>query len=414
MRAILCTALAALATATLLACGGGSSSPSSHPVQVQLQVRGAAPLQAAVQLGGGRWTSLAVSGGTATFQVPSSTAPYAVAVLCPTTVDTMPLVQLETILELSAADTVSPTLLCRATATVPLDVSYDVSALPAALEAAVSVGSTGLAAFGTGVSGTSHFAGVAPGVQDIGVAAYADPATGPAVGVEIIRGVNVTGAPIIVPPMPASDAAGSAPITVTGLPGGYTDALSAFFVTSGGTSVGIDGNGQASYALLPATATAAGDYYAVFAQAQNAVGDHAVATVSSFSTPHTLGLALPVPLDYAGPAPAAFPTFLPSYSGFSVAGSRGILGGVFWQSGSVRTTVLAYATSAFLGQGGSLTLPDLSAVPGFSAPPPATTTITWLAGAFTETAPYLPLLDPVPPSGETAQFVVASGQYAEP
>ena len=398
----------ALLGATLAACAalpgcGGSSTP---PTPVALTVVGGPAVAAAAQVNGGTWKALTLSGGSGTFDVPSPTSSYAVAVLCPVVSSN----QLEVIIQATAADTPSSTVPCPVTTTVPLVVNYNVSVLGASAQ--VSVGSMSGGGYWSGGVGAANLPAVAPGVQDIAVAAYPITPNVSAVAVEVDRGVDVTGAPVTVPTMTAADAAGTAPITVDNIPAGFTNTITAYYVTAGGTAVGINGNNVASYALVAATVVAAGDYYAVTAEALDASTTHAVGVVHSSSTPQSLTLSLPPPLSYAGPTAAARPTFATTYSGFSGSGTTSLTGILSWTAAGVNDGIVV--TTNYTGNSGQVTVPDLSSVPGFLAPPASGTSVSWGALVSWQSSPYLVLIAPLPPNDEAAQFAIATGTYLEP
>jgi len=406
MRSGFCEACIAYVAMLLPGCGSSGGTPASTSTQVQLTVFGATPLSVAAQVAGGPWTALTSTSGSATFLVPSATSSYAVAVLCPIVSNQ----QLEAILEESASDTTTPTVSCLSSTTVPLVVNFDVSAV-AGLEASVAVGDT-LSAFWSGANSAANIPAVTPGVEDIAVAAYGSPPTASAFGVEIERGVNVTGAPITVPPMPAADKAGSAPISVAGVPVGFTNAISAYYVTAGGTAIGINGNNASSYALLAASVVMPGDYYWIQSQAADASGTHSVGVVHTSSIPQTLSVSVPAALAFDGPTPAAYPTFKTTYDGFGVTGKTSVTAILSWSVAGVSTDI--FVSSPFTSSTAQIAVPVLSSVPGFLPPPPATTAVQWALLVSSATQPYLPILTRIPPNNTTAQYAAVSGTFAEP
>jgi len=396
----------------LTGCGGGSGTTMTPPntTTVQLKVVGGTPVAAAVQINGGTWTSLTLSGSTASFSVSSTTTPYAVAVFCPLPSSNT---RVETIFEATAADTTTVTSGCPTVTSVPLTVNYNVSAIPGAQEAEVSVGDT-ISAYWSGANSAANISAVSAGVQDIGVAAYGPSPNTAATGVQIQRGINVTGAPITVPPMSLTDQTGSAPIAVNSVPAGYANTINAYYVTAGGASIPINGNNVPNYALVAAGDTIAGDYYLVQSQATNGGNTSLVESLQSFSSPQSPTLTLPGVMNYLGPTPAAYPTFNPSYSGFTITGKTGLIAALDWQTGGVTDIVFVYATTAFIGTSNQVAIPNLSAVSGFLAPPVGGTTVAWSVGAFSQTQPYFAFDLPNAPDNETAQYAIASGTYSEP
>ncbi len=415
MRYVFLVSITMCAIMLLTACGGGGSSTTTTtttqtptPTTVELKVVGGAPSAAAVQVNGGAWTALTLSGSGASFTVPATSSTYAVAVLCPSTPNT----QVEAIFEGVASDTTTPTTGCPPASSLTMTVDYNVSAVPAASEASISIG-TDVSSYWSGANSGANVTGVTPGVQDVAVAAYGPVPTTPAVGVQIERGINVTGAPITVPPMSTADETGSATITVNGVPSGYTNGLAAFYVTAAGTTILLNGNNVSSYALVAADDTLSGDFYSVQSQAVNSTSTSIVEAVQSFPSGQNLTLTLPGVLAYSGPTPAAYPSFNPTYNGFTVTGKTGWIAGEDWQIGALTSDIFVYATAGFLA-GNSISIPNLSAVPGFIAPPVSGTSVQWTVVAFSQSQFYFAFDVPTTPPSETAQYAVAAGTFTEP
>ena len=415
MRSLSLAFVAMCLIVSLAACGGSGGGSNNHlttspPVPVKLTVTGATPTMAATQVAGGSWSALTLSGSTATFNVASTSTSYAVAVLCPAS--TASGIQIEGVFEALASDTTSPTLYCPPTTSVTMTVNFDLSAVAAAQEAAIAVG-TDISAYWPGPVSAGNVQNVTTGTQDVGVAAYgATPTTAP-YGVQIQRGVDVTGAPLTVPPMSTTDETGSATVAVNGIPSGYSNSLSAYYVTAGGATIPINGNNVANYALVAAADTMTGDFYSVQSSATNSSFTNVVEALQSFSSGGNLTLTLPAPMSYSGPTAAAYPTFDATYSGFTGSGKTGWIGAVDWAGSSTTMGILVYATSGFLGTN-SVAIPDLSSVSGFIAPPASGIPVQWSVVAFQQSDLYFAFEVFATPSSETAQYAIAGGSYNEP
>lgn len=213
--------------------------------------------------------------------------------------------------------------------------------------------------------------------------------------------------------MTAADQAGSAIIALNSVPSGFSSQLTAYYNTPGGATILINGTGVASYALVAAADTASGDYYSVQGLASNGTTS-AVETIQSFTSGQNVTLTLPGTLSYAGPTPAANPTFNATYSGFTGSGKNGWLVDLQWlSSGSNSNVILVYATSTFLGSN-PIAVPDLSSVSGFLAPASSGTTVDWSLVAVQQSSYYVPFLTNATPSTETAQYSISAGTYIEP
>ncbi len=392
---------------TLTACGGGGGG-SSDTTQVTLTILGDAPLAISVQTPGSNWAMLTPNGSSASFSVPTGGA-YSVAVVCAVFSST----QIETIFQATTFDTVSPTSACPKVQQVgPMTVNFNASAIAAAQEVAVTLG-TVPSAYWPGPVGAANVPSVIPGVQDVAIAAYGPSPNTPPYGVEIERGVNVTGAPLTVPLMALGDAAGSATVSLTGVPAGYTPSTTATYITAGGADIGINGNNVSSYALIAGQDTAPGDYYDIEGSATNAGSTSFVLGKQSFTMPQNLSIALPAPLVYSGPTPDPYPVFNISYNGFTVGGNHTLIAVLNYPIGPIQEYILDYATPAYLGSD-QLTIPNLSSLPDFIPPAASGAHVTWDAGASVESDLYEVFSVNTPPNNETVQAVLTTGTFTEP
>lgn len=400
----------------LMACGGSNTSTTlttTPPTQVTLTVSGSTPTAAGSQVDGGSWTSLALSGSTATFTVPKPTSNYAVAVLCPVSPSSNPN-QSEVVIEANVGDIASPTIYCPPETTVTMTVNYDLTAVAGAQEAAIAIGRD-VSPITSGANGLATLSNVVAGTQDVGVVAYGAAPTSAPLGIEILRGLNVSGSTLSVPPMSTSDEALAATIGVSGVSTGYTSFLFAQYVTAGGAIIPVNGNGAASYGLIASGNAASGDFYSVQATAIDASKYHFVEALESSTNPQNLTLTLPAPFIYSGPSPAAYPSFNATYNGFTGSGKTGWIAAINWVDAPSATIrgVFVYATSAFLGSS-SVTIPNLSSLNAFLPGPPSNTPLGWVLMPFQQSDYYFAFNAIASPPSESAQYSSAGGSFIVP
>jgi hypothetical protein len=184
------------------------------------------------------------------------------------------------------------------------------------------------------------------------------------------------------------------------------------------------------YNTLPQTVTVPTDFYRYdrnYLDAQFSRGVSAITTSNSVVT----SISLPQPWTYSGPAPAKFPTFTFDYSGFSpgftpVAQYAELL----WPCCAFHvphTAITVLATARFQNGATTITIPDLTGLPGFIAPPPSGTPVFWGADVFGGTHAPFQVFPTVPPPSATPpptvpevpantslQFVHTEGSFFQP
>ncbi len=134
------------------------------------------------------------------------------------------------------------------------------------------------------------------------------------------------------------------------------------------------------------------------------------ATLSS-STGGPVTFSFPSPWAYAGPTPAALPTFNFSYSGFS--GDSGVVDSALlgWPVGTnALNTFTVTATPDFLHGSTGVTFPDLSSVPGFFQALASGTQVTWSAEVVQDSYG----VEQPTPSRSTGAFVETDGTFTVP
>ncbi|MGH7706347.1 MAG: hypothetical protein ACREQ5_12970 [Candidatus Dormibacteria bacterium] len=408
-----------VAFATMLGvsgCGGGGPQgvPPGGGTTVTVSLAGGAPTSAVVAIGNSTtFAPTTVQGNKVSFVVPPGSSNYALAVACPPASGGVG--NTELVIEANFSDGVSyGSLGCSG---IPLGTatgSFDVTQIPGATSASVA------GAFGTDapLSGTSgpFSAQLATGTNDVAI--IANDANNIPLAVKFARGQSVPGtingnAPIILTP---ADHLGSAPVTVNALPAGYTafPGLIATFQTANGTLISLPAENPPSYRVLAAVDTAAGDSYAFSSVASSSgpVPNAFVVATQYAPLAGAVTLNYPMPWSYAGPAPAAFPTFNFAYAGFPGVSKLTYQAQLAWQASANTTdTINVFATPGYLGSLTSIAMPNLAAVPGFFASAPAGAKVGWtglIFGGSVQAFVY-----PPPVSG-LRSIVQVSGNYIEP
>ncbi|MGH7755046.1 MAG: hypothetical protein ACREM8_02025, partial [Vulcanimicrobiaceae bacterium] len=385
---------------------------------------GVAPTSAAVAIGNSTtFAPTTVQGNTVSLVVPAGPSSYTLAVVCPPLKVGGPLVGgtqfSEAVIEANLSDGVTYTSAPCIPGLVPTGTAtgrFDVTQVPGATSASV------VGAFGTRESfgGTSvpFSAQLATGTNDVAIIAF-DANNNP-LAVKFARAQSVPGtinggAPIILTP---ADHLTSAPVTINGLPAGYggNGGLFAIFTTANGTQIDLPGENPPAYQVIAAVDTAPGDSYA-FSSVADLSAPALTASVTAIEYAPTAGavtLNYPAPWTYAGPAPAAFPTFNFTYAGFSGLPKVTYEAQIVWQAGAnaqTTDTINVFATPAYLGSLTAVTIPNLAAGPGFFASAPAGATVRWTGQIFGGSIQAY--VYPSPVTG-LRSIVQVSGNYVEP
>jgi hypothetical protein len=377
----------------LFAGSGGSSGTGSGPgggggggtsTQVTLSFTNGTPAILALKTGSGAFTSQSLSAGKLNFSVPGGTSNFAVAYLC--TAASFPIY--EDIFELSTADATSFTLPCPAPYPAQtkgaLTGNIDGSGIPGvnSLNLAVTNGSEG---FVTGVTSGANFnLNVPAGNDRVLILAYSNLGLqgSSLVGAKSLTNQLVPGAlnggdQVVLGP--ADAVVTWQPINYANAPGGYSEPITiGNYIIGGGFSFG---NYTTEFPVLPAGAVVSGDYYEAFAMAKNSAKPTEMMILGkSFTSAGPLSFSFPPPWSYAGPQPAIRPTFDFNYSGFSSKTGTYMAAYTDW---TISTTgiyeVYLVASANYLNGANSLSVPDLSGLAGFIAPPPSGTNVNWVA-----------------------------------
>lgn len=203
----------------------------------------------------------------------------------------------------------------------------------------------------------------------------------------------------------AADETTPVPITYGSLPAGFAlQGTTASLVTSAGVGIILAAPATARYPALPAGATEGGDYYSINTIASN--GAEVTSVTKTSPSAVSVAFTFPAGWSYAGPTPASVPAFDVAYPGFSGANGVSYLASWnWWPSGWGDQYITSiHATGNYLSGATSITLPDLSAVTGFLAPPASGTYVDWTV-VITQTTYATQALSP------TNSTVTSVGNY---
>jgi len=144
--------------------------------------------------------------------------------------------------------------------------------------------------------------------------------------------------------------------------------------------------------VVPAASAQAGDSYSLFVLADIPGPGNVFFTVSRVAVQQTISgggpvtVALPDRFIYAGPVPAAHPTFDLNYTGFPGSTPPEMFALISWTT-SVNLVPLVVdidveSTPSYQNGAPTITIPNLSGVPGFFSPAPSGQGVNWQAGFF--------------------------------
>jgi hypothetical protein len=407
-------------------CGGGSSTPPQPTgTTVNVSFKGATPVGLAEQIGTGTWTAASLQSGQLTLTIPQGETRYAIAYACPSN----GLFNSESVIELATQDP-APSGFCAAPPPDPpppppkegyVTGSVDASAIPGTSSVLIY----GLLGFGS-VAAKGMFNVQTPlqGTRDIAFVAV--DASQQILAVKILRSQTVPGAVNggQTVALVASDQTTHQTISVSNAPPGFTvQSLRAAYETAGGASIPVIpssffGQQRSQYAVVQVSEAQAGDEYQFSASDISLLspppkcvgqffGNQYVAASLSAASASAVTIPLPTPLAYSPPAPAAFPSFDVTYAGF--AGDSRVNYSVRLEWGATGslppfTELGVTATTAYQSGATTLSIPDLTGLAGFFAPPSTGTMVSWSANVYQYA---------LPSTGSLAT-VANSGCYVEP
>ncbi len=427
-------------------CSGGSSGSGSSgggPATVNFTFSPATPTAVAAQIGSGAFTTETVSSSGLSLSLPSGTTNFAVAYVCNPPAVTFGGQQMiapyESVVEASTADGTSFTLPCpsnvlgsgaglssSAGQTGSLAVNVNASGIPSATSvSAIAENGNSASAWGaTTVNASGSFA--APvGSDRVEVFATASSSNfietvvaARAFANQAVPGSLNGGAAVV---LGAAEETTPAPRTFQNVPTGFLPGDTYVSLNMGPVNYPL-GGGTTQYNALSATALESGDYYTLNAAAIRALpssgapafppfAEVAVTVNSTSGGPMTFNL--PAPWIYSAPTLATWPTFdFSGYTGFT--GQSGVYdtGNVGWTTngGLGNYSVSISASANYLHGATSLTVPDLSGLQGFLAPPSSGTQVTWIAQIFQNSGGFM---QPAQPNS-TVPSVLNEGGYNEP
>ena len=424
-------------SATSLPGQGGGPTPQPTVINVQFTSSSIMPAAVATQVGTGAWTATTLQNGQFTISVPSGTQNYAYAYACtpyPST-KTGTVVTNETqefIREQSVQDGTSVTALSScsnfstATTQTPNTVTLNVNATTIPNTAYILVESSLGGGFINGNSGTASMS-LVNGTSDFAV--IAEDKTFNPLATYILRSQTIpgqinSGNPVI---FNTGDEITTVPVTYQNAPSGWgPPGLFSLYFLSGGIGFEVTQHqpslGNFAYDAVPASQQQSGDYYLVEASVN---AQTTLATVGTYietpvTSPQTTSFAFPAPLPTSDAAPtaAAWPTFNIAYPGFSDTSltSTGAFGSMQWPPYSQTNPPQSIyyldidATSTYLNGAATLTVPDLSTVPGFAPAPSSGTSVSWFSGVYGQN---YPVVSPAPISSKRA-YAEIDGTYTAP
>ncbi len=409
-----------MALISLTSCSGMSNGAATGTI-VTASFNGATmPSAVAYQVGTtGKFQTLALSGSSVSFTLPSGTTAYGFAYRCPTFV-AVNTYSNESIIQATTTDTTSLSLSCP-TLSGSINATFNASAIPGVTSVSLYAGYQSDQI--NEAVGSVSLSGIPTGKFD--VALVVEGANG-ALALQIQRGISVTNSTTIAfPPMTTADEVGTAPVSITGVPSGAVNSgFTATYNTSGGLSIILPGpfNGapQSTYRTAPSNQSQAGDFYLLRGIAN--LSTQSIDAEVTSNTASAVILPLPSPLtSVTDPMAAAFPTFNANTSGFTIEGTVVDSSWTQFQAPAVNPTVYntyTHVTKTWLGTNTSFTTPDLSTLTGFAPAPPSGGREFWSLYSTSGT----PLqIDPLQQSGvedltspTSVQSISTSGFFTTP
>jgi hypothetical protein len=369
-------------------CAGGNSPGSGSGTTVTFTFTAGTPLAAAVQIGTGAFTTASIQGGNVVVSLPNTTTKYALAYVCPPVAGFGNTVSSEFVIEATLQDGTAFTVSCLGSpATGTVTGSANATLIPGAADILVR----GNQGFGGAVGSTNGTFSVnlPTGANDVALIAVDGAAPPNVLAVKFVRAqtspgaVNGGGQVFFT----ASDQVTTQPLTVNNVPAGDVTppAVAVEYFTANGTQILLDNNSATSYPAVPTAAAQSGDFYFYSSNTvDTATHNSSVAITQTTTTgggPATI--TLPAPWSFAGPAAATFPTFTFTYTGFNSLAAVSQQGEIEWApTASTLNTITVTATSSFQSGATTITIPNLTSLPGFIAPAPSGTSIHWVADVF--------------------------------
>jgi hypothetical protein len=141
-------------------------------------------------------------------------------------------------------------------------------------------------------------------------------------------------------------------------------------------------------------------------------GSSTMSVVKNLTSAVPVALSFPPKWIYAGPMPAAKPTYSVAYQGFSGVNAVSYLAAWNWwpMSDGIQYSATVTATGNYLNGATSISMPDLSGLSGTLSPPVSGTSVNWTA-TITQTTYES---QPASLANATVTSVENSGTYRVP
>ncbi len=401
--------------------GGSAAGGGSTPTVVTFNFTIATPTVVAARVGAGLFTTQTLNSRSLSLSIPNGTTNFSVAYACTLPLSAQVQVPEQFVFEASTADGSSFTAPCPmavpSSQTGAFTGSVDASGIPGATLVDIAA-SNGTSTTVGGVTLNAAFSLAEPaGVDRVMVLAYNNSQQGLSSLVaaknftnETVPGALNGGSTVV---LGAADETTPEAITYSNAPSGYsqpTTTVGFIMGSAGGFTVAAPATTQ--YPALPAAAVQSGDHYTFIATTRSlsTQGEEAVVLTNSTSG-GPVNFTFPAPWSYAGPTPAALPSFNFAYTGFT--GKTGVMESamVGWVSATgVSSLYEVEATANYQNGSTALAFPDLSGVAGFLPAPTSGSLAVWTAeivqssGSATTTAP----------SNVTGIAVANSGTFTVP
>jgi hypothetical protein len=406
----------------LLVAGCGASNPPTPTGNtITVTFTGNTPSAVATKFGGSAFAAATLQGAkTLSFVLPAGTTNYTLAYVCTSTNGAL---TEEFVLEASIQDSSSINRACPLDGNVPLPTlgaatgNIDATAIAGAASVSVFPPSQGQA---VAVNGPFNV-NLPVGMEDVAFAVL--DTNNNILALRILRSQTVPGAinggnPVI---FSGADATTLQALTLGGVPAGFAGGPFVEYHTAGGTSIDLNFqsvNNSTSYAIVPRAAAQNGDFYLFIGTALSlppSTFHQSMQIIQRTTTGGAVTLTSPAALVFAGPTPAALPTFNFSYSGFPLGIATGVQQArISWTpTATSRDSIIVTATPNFLGGATSLSVPDLSSLSGFLAPAISGTQVAWDVEIFGNAGQAFPAVT-IPPANGLAGLVQNGGTYTQP
>jgi hypothetical protein len=412
-----------LSAAFVCGCGapiGAGNLGGGAPTTITFTITGVTPTAVATKIGSGPFTPGTLTSGAVTITIPGNETSFAVAYFCtaflspsgnaPSEVTEQDVFEATTLDGNSFSGACLPGLSSSSPTapTAQLTGSIDASAIPGVNYLVVSAPYvdfnfpfTNATSFGFATTtGTDRVLVLA--YDDTGLAA-AKSFDSQAVPGALDGGITVT--------LGLQDETTPVAITYSNLPSGFTiDSSTASFVTSADGAFIIASPATKQYVALPKGATESGDYYRVYMDAYS--GSSVMSVVKNLTSAVPVALTFPPSWIYAGPTPATQPIFNVAYPGFSGGdGVSYVAAWNWWPVGSgTQNSATVTATWNYMNGATSVSMPDLSSLPGALPSPVSGDYVNWTARIFQTTYES----QPASLTNATVTDVQNSGTYQVP